>query len=97
MVELILSNTETTINDSQNEYGYVRVSSKDQNEDRQMLEMERLGIPKENIFIDKQSGKDFNRPEYQHLLSKLKNGDLIQLADEIFEFTAAANKNREHI
>lgn len=77
MVELILSNTETTINDSQNEYGYVRVSSKDQNEDRQMLEMEKLGIPKANVFVDKQSGKDFNRPEYQRLLGKLKNGDLL--------------------
>ena len=60
-----------------NRFGYVRVSSKDQNEDRQMLEMEKLGIPKENIFIDKQSGKDFNRPEYQRLLSKLKSGDLL--------------------
>ena len=49
------------------EYGYVRVSSMDQNEDRQLVEMEKLGIPKGNIFIDKQSGKDFDRPAYQQL------------------------------
>lgn len=58
-------------------YGYVRVSSTDQNEDRQMLEMQRLKIKKKNIYIDKQSGKDFNRPNYQLLLSKLKKGDLL--------------------
>ena len=70
------------INDSKideffKKYGYVRVSSKDQNEDRQMIEMEKLGIDKDNIFIDKQSGKDFNRPEYQKMLGKLKSGDLL--------------------
>ena len=58
-------------------YGYVRVSSTDQNEDRQMLEMQRLKIKKKNIYIDKQSGKDFNRPSYQRLLGKLKKGDLM--------------------
>ena len=58
-------------------YGYVRVSSTDQNEDRQMLEMQRLKIKKKNIYIDKQSGKDFNRPGYQRLLGKLKKGDLL--------------------
>ena len=58
-------------------YGYVRVSSTDQNEDRQMLEMQRLKIKKKNIYIDKQSGKDFNRPSYQRLLAKLKKGDLL--------------------
>ena len=58
-------------------YGYVRVSSKDQNEDRQMLEMGKIGINKKNIFIYKQSGKDFNRPEYKKMLDKLKNGDLV--------------------
>lgn len=59
------------------EYGYVRVSSTDQNEDRQMLEMARLKIKKKNIYIDKQSGKDFNRPNYQKLLKKLKKGDIL--------------------
>ena len=61
----------------QEEYGYVRVSSTDQNEDRQMLEMKKLGIKQSNIFLDKQSGKDFNRPSYQKLLTKLKKGDLL--------------------
>ena len=61
----------------QEEYGYVRVSSTDQNEDRQMLEMKKLGIKQSNIFLDKQSGKDFNRPSYQKLLTNLKKGDLL--------------------
>ena len=46
-------------------YGYVRVSSIDQNEQRQMVEMRKLEIPEKNIFVDKQSGKDFNRPQYR--------------------------------
>ena len=49
-------------------FGYVRVSSTDQNEDRQLLELQRLKIPKRNIYIDKQSGKNFNRPRYIELL-----------------------------
>ncbi len=60
-------------------YGYVRVSSTDQNEDRQMLEMQKLRINKRNIYMDKQSGKDFNRKNYQTLLSKLKKGDLLYI------------------
>ena len=60
-------------------YGYVRVSSLDQNEDRQMIEMDRLGIMRKHIFIDKQSGKDFNRPEYKKLLSVLKEGDVLYI------------------
>ena len=64
---------------TQDIYGYVRVSSTDQNEDRQMLEMQRLKIKKKNIYIDKQSGKDFNRPSYQRLLGKLKKGDLLYI------------------
>ncbi len=56
-------------------YGYVRVSSVDQNEDRQMLDMLELKIPVKNIYIDKQSGKDFNRPKYKKLLKRLKPGD----------------------
>lgn len=58
-------------------YGYVRVSSQDQNEDRQIIEMDRLGIMRKHIFIDKQSGKDFNRPEYKKLLRVLKEGDVL--------------------
>lgn len=58
-------------------YGYVRVSSTDQNEDRQMIEMQRLKIPKNNIYIDKQSGKNFNRPHYTKMLKIMKQGDLL--------------------
>lgn len=57
----------------QKKYGYVRVSSKDQNESRQIKSMQELGIQKERIFIDKQSGKDFNRTEYQTLKRMLKD------------------------
>ena len=60
-----------------NVYGYVRVSSIDQNEDRQMLAMEKVNVPKKNIYIDKQSGKDFERPNYKKLVKKLKAGDLL--------------------
>lgn len=62
-----------------NIYGYVRVSSKDQNEDRQVIVMRDLQVPEENIYIDKQSGKDFNRPQYKKLLKKVKEGDLIYI------------------
>ena len=58
-------------------YGYVRVSSKDQNEERQMLAMYGFGIPENHIFVDKKSGKDFERTGYQRLLRKLKPGDVL--------------------
>lgn len=58
-------------------YSYIRVSTKDQNEDRQLLAMAELHVPQKNIFIDKQSGKDFNRPQYKKLLRKLKKDDLL--------------------
>ena len=58
-------------------YGYVRVSSKDQNEDRQMIALREVGVPEKNIFVDKQSGKDFNRPKYKRLLKRLKTDDLL--------------------
>ena len=58
-------------------YGYVRVSSKDQNEERQVLAMHQFGIPDEQIFIEKQSGKDFNRPVYQNLLQLLNPDDVL--------------------
>lgn len=58
-------------------YMYIRVSSKDQNEARQLKDVEELGIPQENVFIDKQSGKDFNRPGYQELMSRIQEGDVI--------------------
>ncbi|MBD9158689.1 MAG: recombinase family protein [Clostridiales bacterium] len=59
--------------EKQKKYGYVRVSTKEQNEDRQIKAMLDYGIPKERIFIDKQSGKDFNRIEYQTLKRMLKD------------------------
>lgn len=62
-----------------NVYGYVRVSTIDQNEERQMVEMRKLEIPEDHIYIDKQSGKDFNRPKYKKMLSKLKKGDLLYI------------------
>jgi len=58
-------------------YGYVRVSTKDQNEARQMIAMREFGIDEKYIFIEKQSGKDFNRPQYKRLLRKLKAGDTL--------------------
>ena len=58
-------------------YGYIRVSTREQNEDRQRLALAALPVPEENIYMDKQSGKDFNRPSYQKLLTKLKKGDLL--------------------
>ena len=59
------------------EYAYIRVSSRDQNEDRQMIAMEEFGIEPKNIYMDKQSGKDFSRPGYMRLLGKLRPGDTI--------------------
>ncbi|MBQ7446575.1 MAG: recombinase family protein [Eubacterium sp.] len=60
-------------------YGYVRVSSRDQNEDRQLIAMHENGISQDNIFIDKQSGKDFNRPSYKRMLRMLRKGDLLYI------------------
>lgn len=60
------------------EYGYVRVSSRDQNEDRQMDALQTLVVMK-NIFVDKQSGKDFERPQYKRLVKKLKKDDLLYI------------------
>ena len=62
-----------------NIYGYVRVSSIDQNEDRQLIIMEENNVPTNNIYIDKQSGKDFDRPQYKKLVKKLKEGDLLYI------------------
>jgi len=61
------------------EYGYARVSSTDQNEDRQLVDLNEFNIPPENIYIDKQSGKDFNRPSYQELIKHLKERDLLYI------------------
>jgi len=58
-------------------YGYIRVSTKEQNEDRQLIALREMDIPTSNIFMDKQSGKDFNRPQYKKLVRKLKPDDLL--------------------
>lgn len=60
-------------------YGYVRVSSMDQNEDRQMLALRGQSVKERNIYIDKLSGKDFNRPSYRKMISRLKSGDLLYI------------------
>lgn len=62
-----------------NIYGYVRVSSTDQNEDRQLIALSEKNIPQRNIYIDKQSGKDFERPQYKRLVKRLKPGDLLYI------------------
>ena len=58
-------------------YGYVRVSTREQNEARQLVAMKEFGIPDDCVFMDKQSGKDFNRPQYQELISNLQPGDVL--------------------
>ena len=60
-------------------YGYVRVSSTDQNQDRQIIALLEAGVSEENIYMDKMSGKDFERPQYQKLLRRLKPGDLLYI------------------
>ena len=62
-----------------NIYGYIRVSSRDQNEYRQLIALKDVGVPEKNIYLDKQSGKDFNRPQYRKLLRKLKKDDLLYI------------------
>lgn len=62
-----------------NVYGYARVSTREQNEDRQLIALVEAGVPEKNIFMDKQSGKDFQRPQYQCLMRKLKKDDLLYI------------------
>ena len=62
-----------------NEYGYIRVSSRDQNEERQRVAMAEQRILAKNLYVDKQSGKDFNRPNYKRLLRRLKPGDVLYI------------------
>ena len=61
------------------EYGYVRVSAKDQNEARQIDALHAIGLPDSAIYVDKQSGKDFDRPQYKKLYMRLKNGDVLYI------------------
>ena len=58
-------------------YGYIRVSSRDQNEERQMIAMRQFGIEERLVYLDKQSGKDFNRPQYCRLIKRLRPGDTL--------------------
>jgi DNA invertase Pin-like site-specific DNA recombinase len=60
-------------------YGYIRVSSTDQTEDRQIIAMKGAGVPQKNIYTDKQSGKDFDRLAYKNLIKKLQPGDLLYI------------------
>lgn len=60
-------------------YGYIRVSTKEQNENRQVIALREVGVSEKNIYMDKQSGKDFNRPQYKKLLRKIKKDDLLYI------------------
>ena len=60
-------------------YGYIRVSSTDQNEGRQLVAMSAKKVPRQNLYMDKQSGKDFQRPQYKRLVKKLRPGDLLYI------------------
>ena len=60
-------------------YGYIRVSTREQNEDRQLIALREMAVPEANLFIDKQSGKDFNRPQYKKLLRRMKKNDLLYI------------------
>ncbi len=62
-----------------NIYGYIRVSTREQNEDRQLIALKEIGVADKFVFIDKQSGKDFNRPKYRQLLRKLRKDDLLYI------------------
>lgn len=61
------------------QYAYIRVSSQEQNEERQLVAMREMNVPSDNIFMDKQSGKDFNRPNYQALINTMQDGDLLYI------------------
>ena len=60
-------------------YGYIRVSTREQNEDRQSIALREVGVQEQNIYIDKQSGKNFERPQYKRLLRKMKKDDLLYI------------------
>lgn len=65
------------MNDINRTFGYIRVSSKDQNEDRQIVQLKEFGILERDIYVDKQSGKDFNREQYQLMLRNIRENDLV--------------------
>ena len=72
-----MSNNTNKSNKNKQIYGYCRVSTKEQNLDRQLIAMREEGVPEENIFSDKKSGKDFNRTEWKKLYNKLRAGDTL--------------------
>ena len=87
-----------------NVYGYVRVSTKEQNEARQVIAIREFGVDEQNIFVEKQSGKDFNRPQYKRLLRKLKAADTLVIKsierlrrnyDEIIELRRIITKEKQ--
>ena len=71
--------TDKGCSDKKKVYGYVRVSTKEQNEDRQLIALRQVGIVEKNIYLDKLSGKDFNRPQYKKLLRKIRKDDLLYI------------------
>lgn len=71
--------TNTKFNEGTSIYGYIRVSSRDQNEDRQMIALRELSVPEKNVFMDKQSGKDFERPSYRRMVRRMKKDDLLYI------------------
>nr|WP_325185862.1 recombinase family protein [uncultured Oscillibacter sp.] len=86
------------------EYGYVRVSTKEQNEDRQLAAMREFGVEDDCVVLDKQSGKDFNRPGYRRLMRELKAGDTLVIKsidrlgrnyDEILEQWRLLTKDKQ--
>ncbi len=86
------------------EYGYIRVSTKEQNEHRQIIALKEFGIREARIYMDKQSGKDFNRPNYQKMIHRLKAGDTIVIKsidrlgrnyDEILEQWRSLTKEKQ--
>lgn len=86
-------------------YGYIRVSTREQNEDRQVIALREVGVPERNVYIDKQSGKDFERPQYKKLLRKMKKDDLLYIKSidrlgrnyaEIFGAMALSHKGKRH-
>jgi len=85
-------------------YGYVRVSAKDQNEARQLIAMQEFGVEERHVFLDKQSGKDFDRPQYRRMLRRLRSGDTLVIKsidrlgrnyDEILEQWRIITKERQ--
>ena len=81
-----------------NMYGYARVSTREQKEDRQIIAIREMNVPEENIYMDKLSGKDFNRPQYKRMVRKLKKDDkkLIMVTDKSgIEYKYSQNTRRK--